>query len=93
LRRNPDIKWKLQPEELERLKKIQSDILNDYCIMTKKGGKMIYVTCSILPSEGEEQVKKFIAAHSDFTLLDQLRLSPDKEGYDGFYMAMMERVS
>lgn len=93
LRRNPDIKWKFQPEELERLKKIQAEILDEYCIMTKVGGKMIYVTCSILPSEGEEQVTAFIKKHSEFKLLDQLRLSPDKEGYDGFYLAMMERIS
>jgi len=93
LRRNPDIKWKFQPEELERLKKIQSEILDEYCTMTKVGGKMIYVTCSILPSEGEEQVTTFIKKNKEFRLLDQLRLSPDKDGYDGFYMAMMERIS
>lgn len=93
LRRNPDIKWKFQPEELERLKKIQAEILDEYCTMTKVGGKMIYVTCSILPSEGEEQVTTFIKKNKEFRLLDQLRLSPDKDGYDGFYMAMMERIS
>lgn len=93
LRRNPDIKWKLQPEELERLKKIQAEILDEYCTMTKIGGKMIYVTCSILPSEGEEQVAAFIKKHNEFKLLDQLRLSPDKDSYDGFYMAMMERIT
>jgi len=93
LRRNPDIKWKFQPEELERLKKIQAEILDEYCTMTKVGGKMIYVTCSILPSEGEEQVTTFIKKNKEFRLLDQLRLSPDKDGYDGFYMAMIERIS
>jgi len=93
LRRNPDIKWKFQPVELERLKKIQAEILDEYCTMTKVGGKMIYVTCSILPSEGEEQVTTFIKKNKEFRLLDQLRLSPDKDGYDGFYMAMMERIS
>ncbi len=93
LRRNPDIKWKLQQEELDRLKIIQAEIIDEYCIMTKVGGKMIYVTCSILPSEGEEQVATFIKKHSEFKLLDQLRLNPDKEGYDGFYLAMMERIS
>ncbi len=93
LRRNPDIKWKLQPEELERLKKIQSEILDEYCSITKTGGRMIYVTCSILPSEGEEQVAAFISKHNNFKLLDQLRLNPDKEGYDGFYLATLERMS
>lgn len=92
LRRNPDIKWKFQPEELERLKKIQAEILDEYSQMTKTGGRLIYVTCSVLPSEGEEQVAAFIKKHNSFKLLDQLRLSPDKEGYDGFYMAMIERT-
>ncbi|HRG37418.1 MAG TPA: class I SAM-dependent methyltransferase, partial [Bacteroidia bacterium] len=60
LRRNPDSKWKLDMEEIERVKKIQRDILSQFPEMTKVGGKMVYATCSILPSEGEEQIKWFL---------------------------------
>ncbi|HET8809024.1 MAG TPA: methyltransferase domain-containing protein, partial [Flavobacteriaceae bacterium] len=60
LSRNPDAKWKLQPEFLETLKQTQADILDQYSKMLKPGGKMVYATCSILPSENREQIAKFL---------------------------------
>jgi 16S rRNA (cytosine967-C5)-methyltransferase len=78
LRRNPDSKWKLNLEELERVKAIQRDILSSFPEMTKVGGKMVYATCSILPSEGEEQIKWFLNQHKDkWNLLGEKRYSPD----------------
>ena len=91
LRRNPDAKWKLQPEFLENIKKTQNEIISSYSKMLKPGGKMVYATCSILPSESEEQVKKFLAANTGFQLINEQRTSPAKDGYDGFYMALLER--
>ena len=94
LRRNPDSKWKLDMEEIERVRKIQRDILSHFPQMTKIGGKMVYATCSILPSEGEEQVKWFLEQVGDkWTLLGEKRYSPDVHHADGFYMALLERVS
>jgi 16S rRNA (cytosine967-C5)-methyltransferase len=93
LRRNPDTKWKLQPEEIERVKQVQLEILERYSPITKQGGKMIYVTCSILPSEGEEQVKKFVDAHPDsWKVVEERRYSPAEFDCDGFYMASLERL-
>lgn len=94
LRRNPDSKWKLDMEEIERVKKIQRDILSSFPEMTKVGGKMVYATCSILPSEGEEQVKWFLEqVGNKWTLLGEKRYSPDVHHADGFYMALLERVN
>lgn len=93
LRRNPDTKWKLQPEEIDRVKLVQQDILERYSQITKTGGRMIYVTCSILPSEGEEQVRKFIEAHGEsWKLVAERRYSPSEFDCDGFYMASLERL-
>lgn len=92
LRRNPDIKWSLTMEMLERLKGLQREIMLAYAPLLKEGGKMVYATCSILPSEGEEQVRWFLKEKgSEFRLLGEKRLRPDKDGFDGFYMALTER--
>jgi 16S rRNA (cytosine967-C5)-methyltransferase len=92
LRRNPDAKWKLGLEFLDSVQKTQWEILSTYSQMLKKGGKMVYATCSLLPSESEDQVKKFIEKFgSEWKLIDERRTSIAKEGYDGFYMALLER--
>ena len=94
LRRNPDSKWKLDMEEIERVKKIQRDILSQFPEMTKVGGKMVYATCSILPSEGEEQIKWFLEQVGDkWNLIGEKRYSPDVYHADGFYMALLERIN
>jgi 16S rRNA (cytosine967-C5)-methyltransferase len=93
LKRNPDSKWKLNPEFIERIKKTQAEILDQYASMVKEGGKMVYATCSILPSENELQVKAFLKNHPEFTFVKDQKISPAKSGFDGFYMALMERKS
>lgn len=93
LRRNPDSKWKLTPEEIDRVKAIQREILTGFSDITKIGGKMVYATCSILPSEGEEQVKWFLKQTSEkWNLLGEKRYLPDVYHADGFYMALLERI-
>lgn len=92
LRRNPDIKWKLSLSDLERLKKLQSELLNKYSNLLKKGGQMVYSTCSILPSEGEEQIKNFLKNQKDnYILIKEKRYWPNLDNTDGFYMALIER--
>jgi 16S rRNA (cytosine967-C5)-methyltransferase len=93
LKRNPDSKWKLNPEFLERVKKTQAEILDQYASMVKEGGKLVYATCSILPSENELQVKAFLKKHPEFTFVKDQKVSPVKSGFDGFYMALLERKS
>lgn len=91
LKRNPDSKWKLNPEFIERIKKTQGEILDQYSSMVKNGGKLVYATCSILPSENELQVKAFLKNHAEFTLIREKKISPAASGFDGFYMALMEK--
>ena len=91
LRRNPDAKWKLQPEFLENLKTTQAEILSAYSKMVKTGGKLIYATCSILPSENEKQVEQFLKNNTEFKLINENKVSPENSGFDGFYMALMEK--
>ncbi len=92
LRRNPDAKWKLQPEFIDEIKKTQAEILNSYAKMVKVGGKLVYATCSILPSENENQVQYFLESHKDFKFIAEKKILPSVSGYDGFYMALLERI-
>ena len=61
LRRNPDSKWKLKPEFIENIKETQKELLDKYSSITKKDGILTYVTCSILPSENQEQIEAKVA--------------------------------
>lgn len=88
LRRNPDAKWKLRPEFIDQIRQTQQDILVRYAPMLKPGGFMVYATCSILPSEDEMQVRKFLNSHTEFELKHEQRI-PVSLGYDGFYMALL----
>jgi 16S rRNA (cytosine967-C5)-methyltransferase len=93
LRRNPDAKWKLSPSFLEEVKITQQNLLRDYSSMVKPGGKLIYATCSILPSENEHQINTFLQSKEGqlFTLENQKTLLPNDFGYDGFFMAKLKR--
>ena len=93
LRRNPDSKWKLQPEFLENIKKVQQDILQQYSKMVKNGGKLVYATCSVLPSENQHQIAEFLTSESgkDFKLVKDNKVLAHISGFDGFYMAQLER--
>ena len=93
LRRNPDSKWKLQPEFLDNIKKVQQDILQQYSKMVKHGGKLVYATCSVLPSENQNQIAEFLASESgkDFKLVKDNKVLAHTSGFDGFYMAQLER--
>jgi 16S rRNA (cytosine967-C5)-methyltransferase len=91
LKRNPDAKWKLTVEFMDRVKELQQHILTDYSTMLKSGGLMVYSTCSLFPSENENQVTAFLEKQKDkFELVEQKSVFPS-EGFDGFYMALIKR--
>ena len=91
LRRNPDTKWKLSLEEIDRLVLLQREILQNYSQMAKPKAVMVYATCSILHKENEDQVNWFLSteAGKKWELDTQLRLWPHKDGFDGFYAARL----
>ena len=93
LKRNPDSKWKLQPEFLETIKNTQREILDSYSRIVKPGGQMVYATCSILPSENEKQVQDFLERKSgkDFKFVKEEKVFPSESGFDGFYMALLQK--
>jgi 16S rRNA (cytosine967-C5)-methyltransferase len=68
-RRNPDAKWRLKPEDVTELAALQADILASAQRLVKPGGRLIYVTCSLLAEENELQVERFLGQHADFKLV------------------------
>ncbi|MEO4005676.1 MULTISPECIES: methyltransferase domain-containing protein [unclassified Flavobacterium] len=95
LKRNPDSKWKLQPEFIDNIRKVQAEVLENYSKIVKPGGKLVYATCSVLPSENQEQVQKFLQTESgkQFEFVKDIKVLASESGFDGFYMALFNRKS
>jgi len=107
LRRNPDLKWRQTPESVAELTRKQADILAGAARLLKPGGRLVYATCSILPEENEGVVDAFLAAHPGYVRLsaaeilakqgiaidcgEDMKLTPNLHGTDGFYAAVLER--
>lgn len=91
IRRNPDSKWKLSRQKLRELEQIQVEILRDYSSMLKSGGRLVYSTCSLFPSENRKQIDFFLQSEAgkSFHVVKEQTLNPTFEGADGFYMCLL----
>lgn len=93
LKRNPDSKWRDTAERLPVLIDLQKQIIDSYSRMVKVGGMLIYATCSIMPDENRNQVDRFLADHPQFEFMDDETILVSERGFDGFYLARMQRIS
>lgn len=94
LRRKPDIKVHRKPEDIKELLVLQKDILRQAAQYVRPGGKLVYSTCTLLPDENEEQVRRFLAQHPDYVPDGkdfERRIDMTESGADGFYMARLRR--
>ncbi|MFK7850686.1 MAG: RsmB/NOP family class I SAM-dependent RNA methyltransferase [Akkermansiaceae bacterium] len=93
LKRQPDLKWRLKPANLKRTRTIQAELLDTYPQMLKPGGKLLYATCSILPSENQDQIAALLEKRpGKFRLVSQTSLLPSETGHDGFHASLLEKV-
>ncbi|MDG2527308.1 RsmB/NOP family class I SAM-dependent RNA methyltransferase [Caulobacter endophyticus] len=103
-RRHPDAKWRLSPDQLAKRQIEQDSVMEDASTFVKAGGRMVYVTCSLLAEENEDRVAAFLERHPEFKVkpiaLDgvthvtpegYLRLTPHRAGTDGFFAAVLQR--
>ena len=90
-RRNPEIRWRLTPVDIEKLAAQQRQILRRAIEMVKPGGRLVYSTCSVEPEENEEVIEEVIAHDERFELVKTRRTWPQREGCDGFFVAVFER--
>lgn len=74
-RRNPDAKWRMRPGALEQRMKDQDEALQNAAKFVKSGGRLLYITCSLLKAENEERIQAFIAARPEFRPLDPAELA------------------
>lgn len=96
LRRKPDIKWKKTEDELKSLTKVQYQILKTSAAYVKKGGRLVYSTCTINTEENEKNIEKFLKEHADFKIDGDFapfgkQLLPNADNSDGFFIAPLER--
>ena len=91
VRKKPEIKYKEWEDGMESLPEIQLDILVSSSRYVKKGGILVYSTCTILNRENEDVVKKFLRFDKDFERVETKKLLPDTDGTDGFFICKMRR--
>ena len=107
LRRNPDARWRVQPEDSAELAALQRALLTNAARELMPGGTLVYSTCTLLPEENEAVVAAFLAQHADFSLLARaavpaplrpfveadgfMRTWPQRHGTDGFFAASLAR--
>ena len=89
IKRKPDIKWHRKPEDLKVISKIQYQILENCSKYLKKGGTLIYSTCSIFKEENHDIVQKFLKKNSSYEC-KEFEIEPT-EKQDGFYIAKMQK--
>lgn len=93
LRRKADLRWRKTLDELKALPTLQSEILSSAAKTLKRGGALVYSTCTITRRENQEVVEKFLAEHSDFELIEMKTFLPHVTGTDGFFAAKLIRKS
>ncbi len=93
LKRNPDAKWKMNPEKINKLITTQRNLLNNWSKYVKDGGELIYATCSIFNQENNDQIKKFLNTKSGekFFIKKEKTYLSHVTGFDGFYVAQLKR--
>lgn len=93
LRRRVDLRWRIQPEEITRLRETQLELLYDAAARLKPGGVLVYSTCSLESEENVGVVKEFLDHHSNFKLERERQLLPFIDGVDGAYVAKLKKSS
>jgi 16S rRNA (cytosine967-C5)-methyltransferase len=102
-RRNPEARWRLTPQQLDRYAAIQARLMDIAAGLVRPGGRLVFVTCSLLDAEGADQAAAFLARQPGFVAENPAlavgeprfagwRLSPARDGTDGFFVARFRAV-
>lgn len=91
VRRDPDIRWKRVPDDLERFAVAQRELLERAAHLVKRDGTLVYATCSSEPEENDAVVEAFLARHADFTLRRRHQTLPFQDQLEAFFGAVLAR--
>jgi 16S rRNA (cytosine967-C5)-methyltransferase len=91
LRRRVDLRWRAKPEEIERLRKEQLELLHRAAEFVKPGGVLVYSTCSLEPEENAGVVEEFLKRNTAFSLDESGDVLPFRDGFDGAYAARLAK--
>lgn len=89
LRRRVELRWRLKPDEFQRMAAVQVSLLADAAQRVLPGGRIVYSTCSLEPEENAEVVTQFLTSHPGFTVETQRTLDPVRDGVDGAFVARL----
>ena len=89
MRRRVDLRWRIRPGEIGRLRTTQGELLRQAASLLKQGGTLVYSTCSLEPEENGDVMDEFLGGHPDFKLERTRELFPFVEGVDGTYVARL----
>ena len=89
--KKPELRYK-DPARSDGLPDVQAAILETACRYVKRGGRLVYSTCTLLPQENEQNVERFLALRDDFALVSMRTLTPIEDSTDGFFLAVLERI-
>jgi len=92
MRRRVDLRWRIQPAEIERLRRAQVELLQTAASQVAPRGILVYSTCSLETEENEEVVREFLVAHKEFALEQERLLLPFKDEVDGAFVARFRRA-
>jgi 16S rRNA (cytosine967-C5)-methyltransferase len=91
MRRRVDLRWRIRPEEIGRLRNAQLNLLQQAATLLRPGGVLVYSTCSLEPEENQEVVKDFLRGQADFKLESERELLPFVDNVDGAYVARLKK--
>jgi 16S rRNA (cytosine967-C5)-methyltransferase len=92
MRRRVDLRWRIRPEEIERLTRMQLDLVKAGAGLVKPGGTAVYSTCSLEPEENGKLVADFLKIAPWMRLESEHELHPFADCVDGAYVARLVRV-
>jgi 16S rRNA (cytosine967-C5)-methyltransferase len=91
LRRNPEIRWRITPDDLEKCAQTQRRLLRSAALCVKPGGRLVYTTCAVTPEENENIAADFLAGHPVFTRMAPEGIPPELIDADGFFRTFPHR--